>query len=452
MLKTALLSLTGILFFVWPIPHTITIREISLILSLIISGYLIYKNRVSCVGPLIRMKTFIELYALFIAWMLIVAVFISPDSSWTLREIESQWLWTSLTLILGICLVLLANGKTFDISKIFSVLFFALFSHVFIISADGIYTVINDLRVNEFQGLTFSTRGVNGLTRSPIDASVISVFLLGMVFTEIIFRGFYGRKYLNAGNSVLALAFAISFLCSILCGLRNIVELFFILICCVTLLFAHDNKFSRRKSLLIPVLLFSLMAGFFFFKSDPRWATLGKSMALARSTEYKWDIKPEELKNGGYAIAVGGEIVSVSNYFRFEKYELAIKTVAENPLGVGFGRNALGKSVEGIYKNAKNLNSDSSMLDFFVGTGIFGGVLWILFLANILWLAVSTFIKQKSYFAFWLILVIVAFSARMTVDSMGKDHLLQEFMFTAGLLYMLLRVEGSRLGGLQQGH
>ncbi|MCR4306882.1 MAG: hypothetical protein NUV42_02830 [Candidatus Yonathbacteria bacterium] len=84
------------------------------------------------------------------------------------------------------------------------------------------------------------------------------------------------------------------------------------------------------------------------------------------------------------------------------------------------------------------------MLDIFVGTGVFGGVLWILFLANILRFAVITFIKHESYIAFWLILVIVAFSARMTVDSMGKDHLLQEFMFTAGLLYMLLRVEESR--------
>ncbi|MCR4306883.1 MAG: hypothetical protein NUV42_02835, partial [Candidatus Yonathbacteria bacterium] len=89
-----------------------------------------------------------------------------------------------------------------------------------------------------------------------------------------------------------------------------------------------------RKSLLIPVLLLSLTAGFFFFKSDPRWATLGKSIALARSTEYKWDVKPEDLKNGGYAIEpIEGVRVSISNYLRFEKYELAIKTVAKILLG-----------------------------------------------------------------------------------------------------------------------
>jgi O-antigen ligase len=151
-----------------------------------------------------------------------------------------------------------------------------------------------------------------------------------------------------------------------------------------------------------------------------------------------------DIKDAGYTIEpIKGEKVSTSNYLRFEKYELGIKTIAGNLLGVGFGRNALGKSVEGRYKSAKNLNSDSSILDMFIGTGIIGGFLWISFLLYTMWRAITAFKKHKSYFALWLVLVVVPFSSRMMIDSVGKDHLLQEFMFTVGMLVMLLREESA---------
>ncbi len=405
------------------------IREISLVISLCLATSLIYKNKISF-GKLIKLKTLTLLYILFIVWAFIVAIFISPDALWSLREIKVQWIMGSLVIVLGIELALLISNGILSSTKIFLILFLALLGHVVFINADGIYTVIKNR--DNYMGLTFLTRNVKGLTIGPIGGSVVVNFLITMLLAELFLRVVYKKAYLPINYFLLISGFFLSITASFFCGMRNIVEILSVVTLSVFILLL--SKSFKDKILLISFSIFLLSFIFIgFFKSDSRWTTLTKSVELAWNTDYNWNQKSE----GDYLMEpVKGEQVSRSNYIRFEKYKDSINIIKDNPLGIGFGRNAFGHGLKAKYDKATGLNADSTVLDIFIGTGLIGGILGILIYLNLFWIAIAYFKKYQDFIGFWLLLVLISFGSRMVVDSI-LDHMLQQFMFITSLLIVL---------------
>ena len=64
-------------------------------------------------------------------------------------------------------------------------------------------------------------------------------------------------------------------------------------------------------------------------------------------------------------------------------------------------------------------------------------VVWIAFLGSLAWLGLRRFLDTGSYAGLALLFVVLDFSTRLLLDSVTKDHMMQQFMLVAGLLAVL---------------
>ena len=96
----ACVVLTASLVFVWPVPHTVTLRDLLLLTLFIWSGYLAYSRRALQTAAMV-VGIPLSFYLALSAWILIVALFVSSETGWALAEIKGQWLKAGVALISG---------------------------------------------------------------------------------------------------------------------------------------------------------------------------------------------------------------------------------------------------------------------------------------------------------------------------------------------------------------
>ena len=110
--------------------------------------------------------------------------------------------------------------------------------------------------------------------------------------------------------------------------------------------------------------------------------------------------------------------------------------ITENPFGIGYGRNAFGHGLKAKYGEGGG-HSHSGIIDLGIGTGFIGMGLWVVFLASLMYYGFRSFKKDESYFGMILLFIVSGFFFRMIVDSVIRDHMLEQFMFLVGLLLAL---------------
>ena len=95
------LLIMGLLFFVWPIAHTATLRDLLLVLNLALFGYLAWQK--GWPGKVLwELSLPAAILLAFTLWMYVVAVFISAETAWSLDEIQSQWWRALVALLIGV--------------------------------------------------------------------------------------------------------------------------------------------------------------------------------------------------------------------------------------------------------------------------------------------------------------------------------------------------------------
>ncbi len=433
-----LLFFIGFLFFVWPIPHTVSIREITLFLLLFFIGILIYKNEFLNIKALNVLRGPLFLYLLFLLWILISSIFISDEFFWSIKEFKSQWIMGSLSLAIGIGIAILANQNLLKPKNIISVIFLALLLHIIFIDVNGIYIFLKKFMHREgFQGLTQATVGIKGLTIGPIDASCLTDLFLIFIYVEAFFRIFFKTEYLPVKNRALAISFLLGLISSYSCGMRNILGIIIIFLITGLFLFYFKKKLHKKEKFLIISFLFIFASVLFLaYKSDRRWQTLNESISIA------WDTKTNKAwidsKQNTFPNLSNSEPINISNYLRIAKFKIGLEQIIQHPLGNGYGRNAYGHSLWKKYGIGRGSVSDSSFVDLAIGTGIIGILLWLITLSCVIWISFSIFKKRYNYFSFILLLITINFMSRMLIDSILRDHLLHLFLFMIGLLSSLM--------------
>ncbi len=132
------------------------------------------------------------------------------------------------------------------------------------------------------------------------------------------------------------------------------------------------GKVHRRFLSLVVVVL---AVGSASISLDPRWSGLKESLIVGwNSPTLYWQGFKEELRPR----SVTGMPIEQSAYARAAWAHEAIKAIAENPLGLGFGRDSFGRAVEMKYGYKGMVSSHSGWLDFALAAGIPGLVLLLL--------------------------------------------------------------------------
>ena len=136
-LESVGLFFMGALFFIWPIPHTITMRGILLFLCLAVFVFIVAKNK-SWSERLRGLGRPFVLLILFTLWIIIQAFFISHETSYAIKEICGQWGNGLVALGIGMAMGIASEkGKILCKKNIYLMLFLVLLIHVLYVDRSG---------------------------------------------------------------------------------------------------------------------------------------------------------------------------------------------------------------------------------------------------------------------------------------------------------------------------
>ena len=430
-----MLTLFSTLLFVYPIPHTISIRYIIIIVLFLLSIF--YYKKYSDISYNFK-KTYIFIPTIMFISLIIWSAFVALFSNYSieaLNQIRSQLI---MPLLIGFIAYVIAssNHKLFTPEKILTIIFFTIFIHV-------AYSNLESLKhFLDHKTLLRRSPAMIGLDRLNFATS----FLLAILTVEIFFRVNKLKTYLPFDNfSTYMIAIFVFFGFSVVQAKRlGITSVLFLLISFTLLMiFEHRKKFtlSKTKIILLLLLIGSIFSFTIYnsFKNDKRWLTLIDTFPIAMATE-KYDAWRGLEKAELLPSLPNGQKVNGSNYMRIAWITKSMKLIAENPFGYGFSKRAFRNVLEDKYPGEKIrvIQAHSGLADLGLGSGIIGILLWFSCIGYIMFISVKVFYKKKNYFALLSLFISTGFCFRMFVDSIFRDQNLQTLVIVlvSSLIFM----------------
>ena len=436
--EIAVLVLLGLLFFVWPMPRTISLRDLLLVLVLLVSGYCAWRRGWSR-GNLRALFTPAIMIATLTAWMYFVAFFISPESAWSIDELNSQWIRALVALVAGV-VVAMAVGPDSDFKqKVLLVIFAALLLHVLAVDILAVKQWSQDLMAHR------DLHRIGGLTSGADKSNYLTNILLCFLLAESLYRLLSKKRGLPLGNVLLGSATGIALFSMFAERMRNGVAVFVLMLLIAGLLWLLAQKSRLRKTGLVAgaaALAAIALGGLGLavaIRSDSDLKNLIETVPVAWDTEHHQGWLDD--KKYGLPVLPSGAAVDYSAYMRIAWFKQGLLIIGEHPLGIGFGRNAYGHGLKAKYGEGRG-HSHSGLLDLAIGTGVPGTLLWLGFFVSLMRLAWKRSRATHSHAAILLMLLLLDFGARMFLDSIIRDHMLQQFLFLAGLVAVMMASEG----------
>jgi hypothetical protein len=430
------------LLFVWPIPHTISLRETLFFIAL--SGYIYLsiasKNLHQLKSPALKpMRVPLYLHAGLTAWILIGIFFISDHPMAALREFKSEWLMGILSAVLGALVALHARDRA-SLKTIIIAVFGVLMLHVSILDGYAFYKLLD---TGIFPaGESFRIKALI----APDRMNYASIFALVMLLSESIHRATNNRRFLPLTPLHLTASYGLVLLSIYIEGFRFGTISAALLIATAAITLFSLKGVDRNKVLPVAALVLMALIGLSYasISSDERWKTLSETIALATDPEVseRW-LYDEKFRRPRLEDRRRAEN---SNFYRALYLKQGLALVAEYPLGVGFSRDAFPWAIMKRYGVEKTGHTHSGLLDLTLGVGVPGAILWCGLLVSIISAALSRMKVIGSYPAAFMFLFTIAFTIRMLTDSIIRDDMLQWFAFVAAFLGVSTLVDVENAG------
>ncbi len=426
-----LLCLVGVYLFILPIPHTIAVRNMLVLLLLAVLLVDGFRTRPEMgFTPAPPWWRIVVVLVSLTAWLLFQAAFLSFDPHWALSEVKGQWLTAMFAFITGTVLGRRMLRRRRFLQAVFTVLLLVLLAHILYIDGVGIRHFL-------------ATRGwvsrVSGLAEGPHHASYLTNTMYALLLTETLYRYHLRRRLLPGGGVALVGIFFLAAISTLMEGSRN-GEVAMLVIGVIGLALARwgreraSGRIRWGAVLLVTVLL--LVPLVYNVRHDMRWQTFMETVPIALQTErYKtWlnhhKYPPPHLQDGSP--------VNLSNYLRIAWAKEGLRLVLEHPLGVGYGREAFGRGLMQKYGEHALWHSHSGLLELAIGAGLPAVFLWLVFIGMLLHQGYRHVRAGGGYAAFFLLLFAGGFFFRSIIDFNTKNHVLMTFFFLVGITAMLM--------------
>lgn len=413
------------LLFIYPIPHTISLRYPLLLGAAGLFGYLAIKR--GNLTIISRLGFPAASFAALSFWIVIGAIFISDDPGRSLSEIRGQWLMASLSLVTGVAAGMAVEVDRFA-QRMLITLIFVFLIHILIVDAQALWTAITSN--------TLASRA-QGLTGGPDKASFLTNMLLAFLLSELLLRLTGKSHAFKISNGVFATVWVLTLFSLYAEGVRNAVPALLAAgIGFIVLYWVSTGRGRRRWRYTVAATCLLVVFALSLFQLTASKRGIGWDQTMATiSVAWNTEAHKNWLDTDKYGLPKlpNGVTVEESAYLRIAWLKEGLLLVAEHPLGIGFDRNAFGRGLQGKYGEGRG-HSHSGLLDMAIGTGIPGVLLWIAFLASLCWLGLRHFLATGTYAGLALLFIVVDFSTRLLLDSIIKDHMLQQFMLVVGLL------------------
>lgn len=426
--------LIALLMFVWPIERTIALRYSVAALAFAVCVLFVYKNSIGIVQVLARRQVAIPnlLLLALTLWFLVQWLFIAKDPDGVISEIQGQWIKYLFFWVLGVFVAAIYESCA-PKNRGINVLIAIVLGLVAIVLWNVFASLILWVESGNFPMM-------HSVTGGRATDSYVNNALLAFLVGDFLARQSTG-KLLPWGSktSVFLLLCCVVNTCFI--GARN--GWIGLGLLAFSWLFIHyiigRRNLGKKSLFLLPLMVaLLLIAPFVSIKLDSRWNTLRATLPIA------WDIDASKnwLNPKLYPPPVlsDGQVVDGSNYERPAWIHVGMRMVKNNPLGVGFSRHAFGQELARMYPESDPpaIHSHSGIIDFAVGAGVPGLVLWLCFIVALVWSGSVAFFRYGGAAGIVLVFITTGFFGRSLLDSTMRDHMLEQFLFLAGFLVTVI--------------
>jgi O-antigen ligase len=180
------------------------------------------------------------------------------------------------------------------------------------------------------------------------------------------------------------------------------------------------------------------------FKADPRWSSFAATAPVAWDTDTNKQWLKGERNESDLPMTAAGKPVDPSAYYRIAFLKEGVRLMNDHPMGTRVGRDAFRLAMQEKYGRGGMSHAHNGLVDVGVSVGWVGLILWIVFILSFVAFAARSVDPTRSGLRLALVLVSGAFLARSALDATVRDHILQEFMVTAGALTGAIVMAASR--------
>ena len=411
------------LLFVWSLPGTIALRWLLLLGALAVLALGCTRQDWRRIGRAAALPGL--LVAGLALWLLGQATWLAVEPAWSLDELRGQWLPALLALLLGL---LLAARVAWPATAI-----------VLVFAAQAAIAVGHSIWHWFVHGQLLTQ--LVPLTGGKLEMSFVLNLLLAFVTVDLFCRISGRSPLLRLPPAAVAGILALALAGSLLAGARNgVIGILFLSFSAVSLfVFDQRRRLGPLRTLAAAAAIVASLAAFttVSYRADPRWQTFAATAPIA------WDIDRHQTWLDAslhpWPKLNSGRDVEYSAYTRIAFIHGGLRLIAEHPLGYGYGRNAFAHALRQRYPEARLGHAHSGWIDLGVGGGVPALLLWGGLLAGLMWRGWRAFFRHGNGHGLALFFLATGFAGRMVLDSVNKDHMLQMFLFLAGLLLVLAR-------------
>jgi O-antigen ligase len=228
-------------------------------------------------------------------------------------------------------------------------------------------------------------------------------------------------------------SFAILVVTTYMSGARNgIIVVLFLFVLWAPFFLIHVLSVSRRTMLLAALGLALCIgaASWVMIKIDDRWSRLIATVPIALNVQA--DQSWLDIQKIGLPLAVDGKPVEANAYERIAWARVAELLLLKYPFGIGVTKEAFRERVEMDFGPTRAAHAHNGYLDLGLAIGVPGLLLWVAFLILLLRQGI-TLLNRGQLSSIALVLLVVSFALRSALDSVIRDHILEQFMFFSAL-------------------
>lgn len=419
----------ALFLFVLPVPGTIALR--SSLLLLLLASFFLFRDQFQINTRITRRHVthLLAWLALISLGLLVQAVLVSDETRWALKEISSQWLPAVLTAIVGLGAVATAGGSGMSRQKLLGGL-------VLVLLAQTVFSMLATMP--EFLAKGAFPQAKTTFTAGKLEISYWNNLVLAFLAVDGLSRWRYRRSITALPSAVIVSGIGIVFLSNLAFGARNGMIGSLILLSSLALLVLwHERQqlgVARTIAFVGGAVALIGALGWASYQLDPRWRTFEETAQLAWQGEENnvW-LHPDgavmpNLKSG--------QPVEASAYFRIAWIRAGLDLIADHPWGVGYGRNAFGHALRKTTETRLG-HAHSGLIDWTIGVGVPGLLLWLGFLSWLIWLGLRRYFIGRDPAGLILTFVVGGFFGRMLLDSINRDHMLMVFFLILAILVAL---------------
>jgi hypothetical protein len=428
-MSSVILWLFATLLFILSIDGTMALRNVIAVFLLSLLVFVTIKSQESLrvIKQSKEFKLIIATLIIFVLYVLFHSIYLSHEPNWSLSEFKSHIFYPTLYFSMGIMLAAYVNKhKHLTKEILITILFFSIFLHILyldLVAIDHLFRTGNML----------SRYG--GLMNSPTITNYLTNILLAMIISEFVYRLRVNKKILQVSNTALYLLLILSIFSTFVEAMRlGDIALVFLGIASSIVFLYNNHQYSKGvkrfiATSLIVVLTIPLA---YNLNTDPRWLKLIETVPLAINTSNSqhWldNRLPGPMTKSGYT-------VNSSNYQRIAWGVKSLEYIAEEPMGIGFGRNAFGHAMEMRHPKLaiRGAHAHSSILTLTVGTGVLGTFIWLTFVFFVCKVSIKEFKSTYNYFSLLVLFITMGFVGRSFVDGNMRDHVFLQFMLILGI-------------------